>query len=82
MGSIPVYIAENKEHVLLSRIYRLEKLCVITNIDNLKSLNKKLISIVEKGEHKERLKYGKYCLEKYLNYDFISREIIRTVNLF
>ena len=83
MGSIPVYIAENKEHVLpFSEFIDWEKLCVITNISNLKSLDKKLISIVEKGEHKERLKYGKYCLEKYLNYDFISREIIRTVNLF
>ena len=83
MGSIPVYIAENKEHVLpFSEFIDWEKLCVITNISNLKSLDKKLISIVEKGEHKERLKYGKYCLENYLNYDFISEEIIRTVNLF
>ena len=83
MGTIPVYIAEKNEHILpFANKIDWKKLCVIANISDLKSLDKKLISIVEKGEHKEKLKYGKYCLENYLNYDFISKEIIRTVNLF
>ena len=83
MGTIPVYIAEKNEHILpFANKIDWKKLCVIANISDLKSLDKKLISIVEKGEHKEKLKYGNYCLENFLNYDFISKEIIRTVNLF
>jgi len=81
LGSIPVYIAEEDEHILpYPELIDWEKLCVIEKKQNIKNLEAKLLSIFEKNEHHEKLKYGEYCLKNFFNHEFIANEIIKTVN--
>lgn len=83
MGCIPVYIADKNEHFLpFSEIIDWQKLCIIVNKKDLKNLDNVLLSIVNERKHIEMIAYGKFCLENYFNYKFVSKEIIKIVNKF
>lgn len=81
LGSVPIYIAENGEHLLpYSDKIDWDKLGIIINQNQIKDLEKILLNLLENNLYLDKLNYGRECQKKYFNFEFITKNILEIVN--
>tara|TARA_B100000575_G_C23140808_1_gene663800 strand:- start:1404 stop:2309 length:906 start_codon:yes stop_codon:yes gene_type:complete len=77
---VPVYISTESEYYLpFKEIIDWKKLCVFYDPTKENDLQSKLENILDSERYQEMIAYGKFCNNKYFNFDFLTDYIIKTI---
>tara|TARA_B100001939_G_scaffold298158_1_gene273012 strand:- start:734 stop:1639 length:906 start_codon:yes stop_codon:yes gene_type:complete len=78
MGCVPIYIGDDF-WLPFENYIDWKKMCVLVDVDDIDKIPKIIDKLIETGQYKKMLEYGKECFDNYLSKDSVPKTIIRTL---
>lgn len=79
MGCIPIYITD-EVWLPFNQYINWQKLCLIISPDEIDQIPSKVDQLIETGEYKTMLEYGRDCYNNYLSWDGAVRTIAKIIS--